>query len=164
LQRYPLTVKQTLPATPVYLLNTVLQKVVSSGTGRGLNTLISADYQLAGKTGTTNDLRDSWFAGFSGNLVTTVWVGRDDNQAAGLSGSQGAMQVWGHIMKSVGLVPLSLLPTAETEVFWIDMSNGLLALEKCENAQQVPFQKGYAPRIESSCVDRHKSFFDRFFD
>lgn len=164
LQRYPLTVKQTLPATSVYLLNTALQTVVSSGTARGLNAVVPSNYRLAGKTGTTNDLRDSWFAGFSTNLVATVWLGRDDNKVAGLTGSQGAMQVWGSIVKAIETVPLALYPTADTELVWIDLNNGLLASEKCEHAAQIPFQQGYGPHIESGCMEKNKSFFDRFFD
>ena len=164
LQRYPLTVKQTLPETSVYLLNNALQTVVTSGTARGLNNVISPNYRLAGKTGTTNDLRDSWFAGFSSNLVATVWIGRDDNDVAGLTGSQGAMQVWGSIVQAIDTIPLALHPTSDTEFFWIDMQNGLLGSEKCENAMQFPFQRGYEPHVESDCVEKNKSFFDRFFN
>lgn len=164
LQRYPLTVKQALPATSVYLLNNILQTAVANGTGRGLRFTLPVEYRLAGKTGTTNDLRDSWFAGFSSNLVATVWVGRDDNQEAGLTGAQGAMRVWGNIMKAIDIKPLVLKPTADSEYVWIDLSNGLLANENCEQAVQIPFQQGYAPRVESDCVEQSRSFFDRLFD
>jgi len=164
LQRYPLTVKQALPATSVYLLNNILQTAVANGTGKGLRFTLPAAYRLAGKTGTTNDLRDSWFAGFSSNLVATVWVGRDDNQEAGLTGAQGAMRVWGNIMKAIDIKPLVLKPTADSEYVWIDLSNGLLANENCEHAVQIPFQQGYAPRVESDCVEQSRSFFDRLFD
>jgi len=164
LQRYPLTVKQALPASATYLTNTALQAVITSGTGRGLNSMLSPNYNLAGKTGTTNDLRDSWFAGFSSNYVATVWVGRDDNKAAGLTGSQGAMKIWGEIIKAIKPLPLMLYPSEDTEIVWIDQENGLLGSEKCESAVQIGFQKGYSPKEESDCINKNKSFFERLFD
>ncbi|MGD2118213.1 MAG: penicillin-binding protein 1B [Chromatiales bacterium] len=163
LQRYPLTVDQTLPAAPVYLLDRALQSVVSSGTALGLQQQLSADLQLAGKTGTTDDLRDSWFAGFSNNLVTVVWVGRDDNQPAGLTGSRGAMHVWGNVMQGLSVTPLALTPPADIETVWIDQDNGLLASEQCEHAVQMEFVRGSAPQLESSCIEKSMGFFDRLF-
>lgn len=163
LQRYPLTVKQTLPSAPVYLTNIALQRVVNVGTARGLNSLIDPGYQLAGKTGTTNDLRDSWFAGFSNNHVGVVWVGRDDNEAAGLTGAKGAMHVWGSIFAAIRTEPLRLDTSSETELVLIDDETGLRASDKCENTVQVPFIKGYAPQENSPCVQKNMGFFERIF-
>ena len=164
LQRYPLTVRQALPDTPVYLLNTALQRVVNVGTAKTLKQKFPADYGFAGKTGTTNDLRDSWYAGFSGDLVASVWVGRDDNKQAGLTGASGAMQVWGEIFRRINPQPLALYPTADTEILLIDETNGLLASDSCENAVQVPFLRGNGPVRESPCVEKSKGFFERLFD
>ena len=163
LQRYPLTVKQTLPSAPVYLTNIALQRVVNVGTARGLNSLVNSSYQLAGKTGTTNDLRDSWFAGFSNNHVGAVWVGRDDNQAAGLTGAEGAMRVWGNIFAAIRTEPLRLDTSSDTELVLIDDETGLRASEKCENTVQVPFVKGYAPQENSPCVKKNMGLFERIF-
>ncbi|MCW8889183.1 MAG: penicillin-binding protein 1B, partial [Sedimenticola sp.] len=93
LQRYPLTVRQAVPSGPVYLLNRNLQEVVRNGTAKRLASYVDNTLNVAGKTGTTDKLRDSWFAGFSGDKVAVVWVGRDDNKPAGLTGSTGALQV-----------------------------------------------------------------------
>jgi penicillin-binding protein 1B len=78
LNRFPIRIKQTLPEGPVYLVNWALTQVMRLGTGRGAYSVVPGSVQLAGKSGTTDDLRDSWFSGFSGDRVAVVWVGRDD--------------------------------------------------------------------------------------
>ena len=155
LQRYPLTVKQALPADAVYLVNQVLQEVVRSGTGRALAHYISPQMNLAGKTGTTDDLRDSWFAGFSGDKVAVVWVGRDDNRAAGLSGSTGALRVWGNIMQRIQPMALDLLPPESIEVVWVDPASGLRAAAHCRGAIQVPYIVGFSPNEPASCLSKN---------
>lgn len=153
LQRYPLDVRQAVPEGPVYLLNRILQEVVSHGTGRSLNHILPADLNLAGKTGTTNKLRDSWFAGFSGDMVAVVWLGRDDNQPAGLSGASGALQVWGDILQRSGTQALEFQQPEDIGIHWIDSSTGALTGPGCKNAIQFPFISGSEPTRKSSCID-----------
>jgi penicillin-binding protein 1B len=87
-----------VPARPVarpeatYLVTNLLRSVLNEGTAAAVRSSFSLD--AAGKTGTTNDLRDAWFAGFTPELLTVVWVGLDDNQPIGLSGSQAALPIW----------------------------------------------------------------------
>ena len=71
----------------------MMRSVLSEGTGAAVR---ASGFSLdaAGKTGTTNDLRDAWFVGFTPELLTVVWVGLDDNQALGLSGAQAALPIW----------------------------------------------------------------------
>ena len=165
LQRYPLTVKQTVPADSVYLVNQALQEVVRAGTGRALANYISPQMNLAGKTGTTDDLRDSWFAGFSGDKVAVVWVGRDDNKSAGLSGSTGALPIWGEIMQRIQPMALDLLPPESIELTWIDPTSGLRAEEYCTGAIQVPFILGSAPNEQAACVsNKGGSVFDSLLE
>ena len=76
------------------------------GTAQSLSNWLPADLNVAGKTGTTDDLRDSWFAGYTGDHVAVVWVGRDDNKPSGLTGASGAMTVWGEMMKNIQPEPL----------------------------------------------------------
>jgi len=152
LQRYPLTVKQAVPANAVYLVNLALQEVVRSGTARALAQYISPQMNLAGKTGTTDDLRDSWFAGFSGDKVAVVWVGRDDNKSAGLSGSAGALRVWGKIMQRIQPMALEMLPPESIEIVWVDPVSGLRSEESCTGAIQVPYIIGYLPNEQTSCM------------
>jgi len=163
LQRYPLTVRQAADQGPVYLLNRNLQEVVSSGTGRGLSNFVSTNLGLAGKTGTTDELRDSWFAGFDGDKVAVVWVGRDDNSSAGLTGSQGAMRVWGDLMRRIKPSSLYLQAPASVESVWVDMDSGLLADENCTNASLMPYLNGSAPVTESSCITGSGSGVGNFF-
>lgn len=108
LQRYGLSVRQTLDPGAVYLLNTALQEVARAGTGRSVYSYVPENFNVAGKTGTTNDLRDSWFAGFTGDYVGVVWMGRDDNESAGLTGAQGALHIWAATMGKVSREPLEL--------------------------------------------------------
>ena len=163
LQRYPLTVHQAVPEGPVYLLNRNLQEVVRSGTGKGLSSFLPRDLNIAGKTGTTDKLRDSWFAGFSGDRVAVVWVGRDDNKPAGLTGSSGALQVWGDMMRRVSPQPLELIRPERVELVWIDPESGLRADESCSDAAQYPFLEGSAPFATSSCVSEGSGSLDRIF-
>ena len=76
----------------------MMRTVVDEGTGRGIRAAGFLE-AAAGKTGTTNALRDAWFAGFSGSLLTVVWVGCDDDQPLGLSGAQAAVPIWTAFMK-----------------------------------------------------------------
>ena len=81
-----------------YLMTSLLQGVVRSGTGASVRTLdVSGD--VAGKTGTTNEGRDAWFVGYSSRLVAVVWVGFDDGQAHGVSGAQAALPIWADFMR-----------------------------------------------------------------
>lgn len=115
LNRYALSVEQSFDPAPVFLLNYALQEVVRNGTAALVSQKLP-EVVLAGKTGTTNDFRDSWFAGFGNDLLSVVWLGRDDNQPINLSGSQGAMRVWGDLMEQVH--PQSLLPVMPNQVQW----------------------------------------------
>ena len=153
LQRYPLQVEQVVDADPVMLVNSTLQAVVREGTAASLGARFGFDGGIAGKTGTTNDLRDSWFAGFTGNQVAVVWVGRDDNQAMGLTGANGALPIWGDYFAEVGVQPLVLTPPERVETVWIDRVSGLRADTGCANAVQLPFIVGSAPEARAPCAN-----------
>jgi penicillin-binding protein 1B len=153
IQRYALQVKQAIDPTAVYLLNTALQEVTREGTAKPVYNYLPREFNVAGKTGTTNDLRDSWFAGFTGDYLGVVWVGRDDNQPAKLTGAQGALQVWGAAMRKISREPLHLDPPENVESVWIDRVNGLRASEACASAAPYPFAEGSAPKQFSACVD-----------
>lgn len=141
LQRYPLTVQRAADPGPVYLLDTAMQSVVRSGTARGLNASVPASIGVAGKTGTTDGLRDSWFAGFTGDMVAVAWVGRDDNKPTGLSGASGALRVWGDLMKDLNPGPLRLVPPDTVRVEWVG----------CDTPTKVPFIDGHAPGPAQGC-------------
>lgn len=108
LARYPLAIEQVVEPQFNNLISYALQEVIRTGTGRNVSRGFRYDYGLAGKTGTTDEYRDSWFAGFSGNYLTVVWIGRDDNQSTGLTGASGAARVWSKLMQNMPLQRLEL--------------------------------------------------------
>jgi penicillin-binding protein 1B len=152
LQRYPLNVEQVAAAAPVYLLTTALQGVVREGTAQSLSQWLPVELNAAGKTGTTDDLRDSWFAGYTGDHVAVVWIGRDDNKSSGLTGASGAMTVWGEMMKNIQPEPLQPAMPEDIELVSVDPVSGLRYDEDCKAAVSMPFIKGSAPTAVSSCA------------
>lgn len=159
LQRYPLTVEPVFAPEATYLLNYGLQVVMEQGTGKSLYNRLPAELTVAGKTGTTDDLRDSWFAGFTGDYQAVVWLGMDDNQPAGLSGSSGALQVWGEIMQRIRPAPLLLSPPAGVELVWVELESGQKSAQYCQGAVQLPFIQGTAPVQEAPCRNRTMNWF-----
>jgi penicillin-binding protein 1B len=143
LERYSLNVDNRVNTEAVALVNSVLIDVTRTGTARGLSS--SLDLQVAGKTGTSDDLRDSWFAGFSGDAVAVVWTGFDDNRPTSLTGSSGAMKIWQKLMKNVAYKPYNLPNLQNMEKHWIDGKNGLLSKKGCENALELSFIAGTQP-------------------
>ncbi|MCU7817774.1 MAG: penicillin-binding protein 1B [gamma proteobacterium symbiont of Lucinoma myriamae] len=151
LQQYPVRVERRIDENLLYLVNANLQEVVSMGTGKGLARYLPAHYNIAGKTGTTNELRDSWFAGFGNNLVGVVWLGRDDNKPAGLTGSSGALKVWGKMMKQLDVGVLEQNQPENIKWFWIDSMNQLKLTGRCYNAEFLPFIQGTEPENTEDC-------------
>ena len=153
LQRYPLQIEQHLDPGAVFLVDKTLQAVVREGTGRSLSRWLSPDLGIAGKTGTTNDLRDTWFAGFSGNRLAVVWVGRDDNKSTGLTGATGAMQVFGRTMSQIPNTPLVLTPPDNIEWAVVNPQTGLATRNNAPGALAVPFIRGSAPAVAEPVPD-----------
>jgi penicillin-binding protein 1B len=152
LQRYPLNVEPVAAPAPVYLLTAGLQGVVREGTARALTNWLPTEMNVAGKTGTTDDLRDSWFAGYTGDRVAVVWVGRDDNKSSGLTGASGAMTVWGEMMKNIEPEPLQPVMPEDIELVKVDPVSGLRYDEDCAAGVPMPFIKGTAPTETSACA------------
>jgi penicillin-binding protein 1B len=152
LNRYPLHVRQTLPEAAVYLLNWNLEQVMAVGTAVSAYAYIPASVRLAGKTGTTDELRDSWFAGYGEDRVVVIWVGRDDNQPAGFTGAAGALQIWAPVVRDLQVKSYNPEPPAGVETVLVDPSNGLRADNACAGAVAIPYMQGYAPQEYSSCA------------
>jgi penicillin-binding protein 1B len=133
------------PAT-TFLVTNMMRSVLNEGTAaaaRGAGFALDA----AGKTGTTNDLRDAWFVGFTPELLAVVWVGLDDNQVLGLSGSQSALPIWTAFMQRATAgranVPFPVPPgVAQIE---IDRDTGKLALPTCPRTTTEAFLVGTEP-------------------
>ncbi len=167
LQSYPFTVRQAVEPAATYLVNTMLQEVMSNGTGHSAYEAFPKDYGLIGKTGTTNDAKDSWFAGFTGDYLSVVWLGRDDNKPIGLTGSTGALQVWIELMKQISKQPVTLLPPENIVTAKIDPTNGLLANAACRNAKELSYVSGSEPTAYSTCgeevIEKDKNWFEDLF-
>ncbi len=130
------------------LVTTALQHAVTSGTGRQLVNDGLGRLSAAGKTGTSNDSRDSWFAGWTGDHLAVVWVGNDQNQPTGLYGATGAMRVWSGIFARLPSAPLKV-PAKGLDWQWIVQSNASDA--GCPGARRFAFVAGFAPAFQP-CV------------
>ena len=175
LTRYPISVQQAFPPEPIYLITAALQGVVREGTGQALRSYVPPEVAAAGKTGTTDEQRDAWFAGFTGDHLAIVWIGYDDNRAARLAGSTAALPVWGDLMSALAPAPLALPKPENIETVWIDPQTNLRGDSQCQGAVELPFAQGSAPREYAPCastagavidavdatVQRAKSWLDR---
>jgi penicillin-binding protein 1B len=151
LQSYPLTIRQAVDPAATFITNTILQEVMRSGTGHSAYNYLPADMALAGKTGTTNQLRDSWFAGFSGDFLAVTWVGRDDNKPTGHTGGSGALQIWAELMRQISKKPVTLVKPDNVVMKWVDAENGLLSNQNCPGAKLFPFIENSGPTQFSEC-------------
>ena len=152
LLRYALKVEQAFPAEPIYLITAALQGVVREGTAQGLRSFLPPEIGAAGKTGTTDEQRDAWFAGFTGDHLGVVWIGYDDNRAARLLGATAALPVWGDTMAALAPQPLALPKPDSVEQVWIDPQTNLRGDSQCAGAVELPFMQGTAPRDFSPCA------------
>jgi penicillin-binding protein 1B len=148
-------VTATAPAEPrtiarpetTFLVTDMMRSVLSStGTAAGAR---AAGFTLdaAGKTGTTNDLRDAWFAGFTPKLLAVVWVGFDDNQPVGLTGAQAALPIWTRfMMRALAGQPDQAFDVPSQITFAdIDADTGQLATASCPRTFHESFIAGTEP-------------------
>jgi len=129
-----------------FLVTNMMRSVLDGGTAAGAR---SAGFTLeaAGKTGTTNDLRDAWFVGFTPDLLTVVWVGFDDNQPVGLSGARAALPIWTQFMKTALAGHASVPFEAPDGISFVDIDadTGQLATPACPRVIHEAFLAGTEP-------------------
>ncbi len=152
LKHYPVKIKQGVNETSVRIINSALHEVTRQGTARSLRWRLPEGLKVAGKTGTTNDTRDSWFAGFSGEHLIVTWLGTDENQSTGLTGSSGALPIWSEIMKKIRTRPFSFANDDELEYHYVNAGKGYLVDEDCSTAAYLAFRKNNAPEEYGSCL------------
>jgi penicillin-binding protein 1B len=150
LKRYPLSFSKSLGDKSVHLVNHTLHQVTQTGTAKSLSRTLPK--KVAGKTGTTDDTRDSWFAGFSGEHLAVVWIGRDDNKSTGLTGASGALRLWSDIMQHINTEDLTLSLPAGVSEHWIDLKSGGLSDKSCQGAVKLPFITGTEPKEKATCT------------
>ncbi len=168
LKRYDLKVSAAIAPTPNYLITKGLQQVVARGTGAGLKRYLDNNIiPAAGKTGTTDQLRDSWFAGFTGDKVAVVWVGNDDNQPIQLTGAAGALTIWGEMMRRLAHHPIAMPMPDDVTLAAVDSSTGFLAVKNCKSTFDLPFAVASLPQDGNYCsgrpAGRIKSWFKNLF-
>jgi penicillin-binding protein 1B len=152
LKRYPLNVKQVATPEANYLLTYAMNQITKRGTANFLSKSLPAWKNSAGKTGTTNNKRDSWYAGFTGQHVASVWIGRDDNKETGLTGGTGAIKVWSDLFKVLPTRPLKPVRPGKVRFVKVDMDTGLLYNSNCGKSVTRPFIRGTQPRKYRVCV------------
>jgi penicillin-binding protein 1B len=136
----------------VYTLDRMLIEVMERGTGRAARRTLPAGLVVAGKTGTSNDYRDSWFAGFSGSHLAVVWMGHDDNSETGLTGTTGALAAWSKFMATITTTSFDPLMPEGLDDRWIDYYTGLETSPFCdEDAVNLPFRYGAVLPASQEC-------------
>jgi penicillin-binding protein 1B len=144
--------RQVARADTTFLVTNMMRSVLNEGTAAGAR---AAGFTLdaAGKTGTTNDLRDAWFAGFTPELLTVVWVGFDDNQPVGLSGAQAALPIWTdfmmHALTGHESIPFDVPPGIN--FVDIDPESGKLWAPGCPRTFREAFIVGTEPTESAMC-------------
>jgi penicillin-binding protein 1B len=170
LRQFKVQVEPAAPPAAVYQLVRMLMLVPTHGTARDAAARLPRGLVIAGKTGTSSDTRDSWFAGFTGSYLSVVWVGYDDNRITGLTGAAGALPVWADTMAS--LKPVSFEPIApdSAEDRWIGFDDGLETTPACSPSAVIigvpkntvlPGNPRCKPSQPPSVGDKIKSWFDR---
>ena len=138
--------QRAIDKSTAYIMTSLMESVVNEGTGRRVAKL---NRPVAGKTGTTNDLQDAWFVGFTPRFITGVWVGHDSGQTLGKgeTGSRTASPIWLGFMQSIlEGSPVRTFQVPEGVVFAkIDMKTGLLPIPESEKTRFECFKEGTVP-------------------
>ncbi|MEO7431129.1 MAG: penicillin-binding protein 1B [Dokdonella sp.] len=146
-------------ANATRLVTYAMQQVAISGTAHAITDSGLGWLHAAGKTGTSDTQRDSWFAGFTGDSLAVAWVGRDDNKPTGLFGATGGLRIWIELMKRLPTTPL-VVPQDGIERAWIAPASGKRTDSACARARELPFAVGYPPSEEENCpLDQLREFF-----
>ncbi len=155
------TPRRIARADTTFLVTNMMRSVIDEGSGAGAR---SGGFRLdaAGKTGTTNDLRDAWFIGLTPELLTVVWVGFDDNQPLGLTGGQVAVPIWANFMRrALAGRPNIPFDVPDGIVYAdIDKDTGQLATPNCPRVYREAFLAGHEPG-ESCQTHGNESIFSK---
>jgi penicillin-binding protein 1B len=152
LKSFKVQVEAAASPAAVYQLDRMLILVTTRGTGRGASAHLPPGTIVAGKTGTSSDTRDSWFAGFTGSYLAVVWVGYDDNRVTGLTGAAGALPVWEDTIASLNSASFQPAPPEQVEDRWIGFADGLETTPACSaDAVAVAVPRGTALPASPGC-------------
>lgn len=151
LSNFPFVVRQAASNEAVYMLQHEMRMVANEGTGKGVYRFLPKQQEVSAKTGTTNDQRDSWFAGFSGQYVATVWLGREDSKPTPLTGASGALNVWGQLMQHLAYKPYTDIKPEAVSYYYINPMTGEAIPSHCSNGVRLPMVKASAPLFNTMC-------------
>ncbi|SDK49655.1 penicillin-binding protein 1B [Microbulbifer yueqingensis] len=161
-QRFRRRSNRGVDAVPAYLLRFALEEVMREGTGKSAMRRLPSSVAFAGKTGTTNDYRDSWFAGFSPDVTAVVWLGRDDNERTSLTGATGALTIWAEIMRKLPHRHGRVEPPRGVEYKPVNERGQYMNPEYCEGGTELPFS--YETKLEPAPECRGRERFRWFRD
>ena len=147
LTSYALEGRQAFSPALIENLRYGMQQVVVQGTGKRLARTFNTT-KIAAKTGTSDEQRDAWFAGFDDRHLGVIWLGRDDNKSMPFTGASGALPIWQSIFKQSGLEPLT--PLVDLDWAWVN-SYGLAIDEDCGGIREMPFMPDSLAAREVSC-------------
>ncbi len=168
LKSFKVQVETAAPPADVYALDRMLMLVTTRGTARAASARLPPGMVVAGKTGTSSDTRDSWFAGFTGSYLAVVWVGYDDNRVTGLTGAAGALPVWADTIASLKSASFQPVPPESVEDRWIGFEDGLETTPECSadavvvavpKGTALPGKPGCGPSPRDSLGDKIKAWF-----
>jgi 1A family penicillin-binding protein len=154
--------KEVVSPENAYIITDMLKGVMEPG-GTGSSLSAAAGRITAGKTGTTDDLNDAWFVGYTPELCCAVWVGYDKGRNVNLVGGVAAGPIWANFIRlaSSGSTDIDFEKPANISLANICLDTGLIACESCERVTQMAFVEGTEP--EDSCFDDDLDWFlDRF--
>ena len=153
LKSFKVQVEEAAPAAAVYQVDRMLTLVTSRGTGQEAAARLPRNIVVAGKTGTSSDTRDSWFAGFTGSYVAVAWVGYDDNRETGLTGAMGGLPVWADTLSKLKSESFAPVPPESVEDVWIDFGDGLQTTQACSaDAVSVAIPKDTVLPVKPGCA------------
>ncbi len=161
LKAFPLEVTQVADPSAVYQLNRMMVEVMRRGTGAAGQAKLGG-LVVAGKSGTTSDYRDGWFAGFSGSHLTVVWLGYDDNEPTRFTGASGALPIWSQIMGSIDTTSWDQpLPEGLSETK-IEFATGLGVDDTCiDNGLTVAVPNGADIAMREGCTAANAGIAER---
>ena len=156
--------EQRLSAYGAYLIDYALEKVTQEGTAKSLSWRLS-NKMIAGKTGTSNDLRDSWFIGYDNKILVTTWVGKDNNKPTGLTGSTGALPLFAQFMKRHGVEDKSTEMPDGIAMVLFEEKTGAAVSSQCAQTVKYPAVSA-SIRQSTRCLQEkedNRSWFERLF-
>jgi penicillin-binding protein 1B len=151
LSHYRIEMRQAVDSANVHALDLALVQVMQRGTGKTAQQRLPSELTTAGKTGTSDEFRDSWFAGFSSDHLVVAWVGNDANAPIGLTGATGAARLWSRIMIGLDTQPFAPPAPSGADPVWIDYETGLVTDARCANAVALAIPRQLQPPTATRC-------------